>query len=74
MPAVKDTQQIRKNIAQNSSLLFDGNFTTLRRWTKEDKKKSQSISRFELWVAFITLFNFIHIKAYDLTHNLPIYL
>jgi len=48
VPAVKDTQPIRKNITQNTSLLFDGNVTTLRDGTKEDKKKSQSFPRFEL--------------------------
>jgi hypothetical protein len=28
--AVKNTQPIRKNIAQSTSVLFDGNVTTLR--------------------------------------------
>jgi hypothetical protein len=44
--AVKDTQPIRKNIAQNTSMLFDGNVTALPDGTKEE---SQSFPRFELF-------------------------
>jgi hypothetical protein len=47
--AVKDTQPIRKNIAQNTRVLFDGNVKTLRGGTEKDKEKSQSFSRFELF-------------------------
>jgi len=48
VPVVKDTQPIRKNIAQNTSVLFDGNITTLQGGTKEDKKKSHSFPRLDL--------------------------
>jgi hypothetical protein len=46
--AVTDTQPTRKNIAQSTSMLFDGSVTTLRGGTEKDKEKYQS-SRFELF-------------------------
>lgn len=49
MPTVKDTQPIRKIIAQKTSVLFDGNVTTLRGGTKKDKEKPQSFPRCELF-------------------------
>jgi hypothetical protein len=49
VPAVKDTQPIRKNIARNTSVLFDGKVTAPPDETKEDKEESQSFPRFELF-------------------------
>lgn len=70
-------QPIRKNISQNTNLLFYGSVTKLRSGTEEDKEKPQSFPRFEIFHNASHIYyplQIYNIKAYELTHNLPIYL